>query len=229
MKLPVGGRLGGQEISSAISVKFVTNPLRVEDKDKLFELLEASKNENTKYFFVLNPNNQANPSKDMTVEQKMFRKFFYENSSFVDGEAIFAEITDPTLALEQLSIANEHQVVAVQNKNELSSFKDTTVDADGRTFKRQNNTIFNLDVEIMKLDRFRIEEFEVEFLKDKFNSKPNLNSDDLQEWAQQHEDDFHDSAFAHLSSFIEYTLINSSPMLFVQTLTALKFLRKYFR
>jgi len=81
----------------------------------------------------------------------------------------------------------------------------------------------------MKLDRFRIEEFEVEFLKDKFNSKPNLNSDDLQEWAQQHEDDFHDSAFAHLSSFIEYTLINSSPMLFVQTLTALKFLRKYFR
>ena len=105
--------------------------MRVGDKDKLFELLEASKNENTKYFFVLNPNNQANPSKDMTVEQKMFRKFFYENSSFVDGEAIFAEITDPTLALEQLSIANEHQVVAVQNKNELSSFKDTTVDADG--------------------------------------------------------------------------------------------------
>ena len=52
----------------------------------------------------------------------MFRKFFYENSSFIENQAIFAEITDPILAREELGLDNDHKIAAVQTKNELSSF-----------------------------------------------------------------------------------------------------------
>lgn len=55
---------------------------------------------------VLNPNNQQFPGKEMTLTQKMFRKFFYENSSFIESEAIFAEITNKKLALEALGLGS---------------------------------------------------------------------------------------------------------------------------
>jgi hypothetical protein len=29
----------------------------------------------------------------MDLAQKLFRKFFYENSSFIESEAVFAEVT----------------------------------------------------------------------------------------------------------------------------------------
>jgi len=61
----------------------------------LFELLEVNKESGKKYFFILNKNNQINPGKDMNIEQKMFRKFFYENSRFIEDDSVFAEITDP--------------------------------------------------------------------------------------------------------------------------------------
>ena len=49
----------------------------------------------------------------MTIEQKMFRKFFYENSSFIENEAIFAEITNEKVARDELGLADGRQVVAV--------------------------------------------------------------------------------------------------------------------
>ena len=49
----------------------------------------------------------------MSVHQKLFRKFFYENSSFMDSETVFAEITDPQLAKRALGIENANQIVAV--------------------------------------------------------------------------------------------------------------------
>jgi hypothetical protein len=51
----------------------------------------------------------------MNFEQKMFRKFFYENSSFIESETIFAEITNKSLAKEALGIENENQICTVQN------------------------------------------------------------------------------------------------------------------
>jgi hypothetical protein len=34
----------------------------------------------------------------MTFQQKLFRKFFYENSSFVDSEVKFLEVTNERVA-----------------------------------------------------------------------------------------------------------------------------------
>lgn len=87
-------------------VKFATNPIRIEDEDELFELFDGNRGQPIKYFLVLNPNNQSFPGKEMTLTQKMFRKFFYENSSFIESEAIFAEITDKKLALEALGLGS---------------------------------------------------------------------------------------------------------------------------
>ena len=58
-----------------------------------------------------------NPGKDMNVEQKMFRKFFYENSRFIEEDSVFVEITDPKIANECLGILSEHEIVAAINKN----------------------------------------------------------------------------------------------------------------
>ena len=40
----------------------------------------------------------------MTSEQKAFRKFFYENSTPIDGECVFAEITDENLVRDHLGL-----------------------------------------------------------------------------------------------------------------------------
>ena len=89
MKLPVGGRLSGQgvaAVSSQIPIKFVTNPLRIGTEDELFDLLDANRGQPIKYFFIVNRNDQKNPGREMNMQQKIFRKFFYENSSFMDSE-----------------------------------------------------------------------------------------------------------------------------------------------
>ena len=42
----------------------------------------------------------------MSIYQKLFRKFFYENSSFMETETVFAEITDKKLAKRALGLEN---------------------------------------------------------------------------------------------------------------------------
>ena len=118
MKMPVGGRFQqSTEVPSSIVVKFATNPLKIGTEDDLFELLDSNRNQPIKYFFIFNPNNQKFPAKQMNLTQKMFRKFFYENSSFMESETIFAEITDKKLAAEALGLRAQDKIIAVQNKN----------------------------------------------------------------------------------------------------------------
>lgn len=143
MKLPIGGRKEGLvNVSSSIPLKFVTNPIRIEDNEQLFELLDLNRGSPSKYFFILNQNNQRNPGKEMTVHQKLFRKFFYENSSFMDSETVFAEILDPKVAKNAFGIIDQNEIVAVQNSNSFSKFNDTK-------FKSQK--FFNLNLEISRL------------------------------------------------------------------------------
>ena len=143
MKLPIGGRKDGLvNVSSSIPLKFVTNPIRIEDNEQLFELLDLNRGSPSKYFFILNQNNQRNPGKEMTVHQKLFRKFFYENSSFMDSETVFAEILDPKVAKNAFGIIDQNEIVAVQNSNSFSKFNDTK-------FKSQK--FFNLNLEILRL------------------------------------------------------------------------------
>jgi hypothetical protein len=44
LKLPVGGKLSGEEVSANIPIKFITNPDRVNTEDELFDILDANKN-----------------------------------------------------------------------------------------------------------------------------------------------------------------------------------------
>jgi len=43
----------------------------------------------------------------------MYRKFFYENSSFVGDLAIFAEITSPRIAEKYLGVTGTDQIVVL--------------------------------------------------------------------------------------------------------------------
>ena len=47
----------------------------------------------------------------------MFRKFFYENSRFIEEDSVFVEITDPKIANEYIGITSDHEIVAAINKN----------------------------------------------------------------------------------------------------------------
>ena len=57
-----------------------------------------------KYFLIYNPL-PKNP-KNMSIQQKIFRKFFYENSSFINNEATFIEITNQRIA-KRIGIESE--------------------------------------------------------------------------------------------------------------------------
>ena len=117
----MGGRLSGEEVSSSIPVKFVTNPLQVSTEDELFDLLDANRNQPIKYFVMANTaSSKSDPAMEMTLEQKLFRKFFYENSSFIDSECVFVEITDLKVAEQCLGITGENQLIVVQNQNRYS-------------------------------------------------------------------------------------------------------------
>ena len=114
MKMPVGGRFEETtDVQSSIVLKFAANPLKIKDEDELFELLDGNRNQPIKYFFIWNPNNQLFPGKQMTLSQKMFRKFFYENSSYIESETVFAEITNKDLAEKALGLINQDTIIGV--------------------------------------------------------------------------------------------------------------------
>lgn len=50
--------------------------------------------------------------KDMTLQQKLFRKFFYENSGFIDYEVRFIEITNARVAAK-LGLDDDYTILAV--------------------------------------------------------------------------------------------------------------------
>ena len=56
----------------------------------------------------------------MSISQKMFRKFFYENSSFIESETIFVEISNSKLA-SKVGIKKD-KICAIQNENIYSKF-----------------------------------------------------------------------------------------------------------
>jgi len=69
------------------------NPAKIDNLDELYDAFEVNKDSNVKYLIIVNPRNHQSPS-DMSLQQKLFRKFFYENSGFMDSEVRFLEITN---------------------------------------------------------------------------------------------------------------------------------------
>ena len=96
-------------------MKLIANPAQIKGIDDLYDLIELNKGNPTKYLFIRRDS-------ALTLQNKMFRKAFYENSVMFDDMMIFAEIQNPRLAAK-LGIDRADQIVCVQNSNEYASFK----------------------------------------------------------------------------------------------------------
>lgn len=93
MKLPQSS--DGADV--AISSKFIQNVLQVGGSlDELYDLFDLHKGEAHKFVCMLK-DPRAEP-KDFSLQNKMFRKFFYENSAPVEDLLTFVEVTSPRLA-----------------------------------------------------------------------------------------------------------------------------------
>ena len=55
-----------------------------------------------------------------SIQQKIFRKAFYENGSLFSDMVIFAEISNPRIA-KKVGLDQDDQIVVCHNKNEFSS------------------------------------------------------------------------------------------------------------
>ena len=100
---------------SAIPFKFLMNPTKIDNLDDLFDALEVNRGNNVKYVMICNPGTHKSPA-DMTIQQKLFRKFFYENSSFIDSEVKFIEVTNERVAA-RVGLDSQERIVVMQNKN----------------------------------------------------------------------------------------------------------------
>ena len=94
----------------AISSKFIQNVIQVSDIDELYDLLDLHKGEAHKYAFMYKTANSE--PKSFSLQNKMFRKFFYENSAPVDDLITFVEVTSLRLAMK-LGLKQTDQVVIV--------------------------------------------------------------------------------------------------------------------
>jgi hypothetical protein len=56
----------------------------------------------------------------MSIQQKLLRKFFYENSANIEDLAIFAEINNVTTA-RKVGINRPDEMVVIQNSNQFTS------------------------------------------------------------------------------------------------------------
>ena len=62
MKMPVSN-----EIEAAISFRFMLNPTRIDNLDDLYDVFEANKGTNVKYFVMYNSNDHKKPA-DMNLQ-----------------------------------------------------------------------------------------------------------------------------------------------------------------
>ncbi|TNV85361.1 hypothetical protein FGO68_gene3696 [Halteria grandinella] len=210
MKMPVFDDGG------AIAFKFLQNPTKIDNLDDLYDAFEVNKGTNVKYLLICNPGTHASPA-DMSLQQKLFRKFFYENSTFLESECKFIELTNKRVAA-RIGLTSEDMIVAVQNRNELSPFSaDCSNCVD--TFK-----LMNLELESVKCEDVRQEVLEkkyARYLKDmskrEFEQEFLLGEERIEE------------TFGYLSKFIEDTLLTRPKFIYAQTSRMLKFYKNYLR
>jgi hypothetical protein len=98
------------------------NPAKINDLDELYDAFDVNKNSNVKYLIMVNnPRNRSSPA-DMSLQQKLFRKFFYENSGFMDSEVKFLEITNERVGA-RVGLTSDDRVMMVQNLNVFGRLK----------------------------------------------------------------------------------------------------------
>ena len=106
MKLP----MPKERPDPALGSKFIQSVIQVSSVDELYDLFDLHKDEPHKFVCMLkSPNSEP---KDFSLQNKMFRKFFYENSSPVDDVMTFVEIKSLGLAL-RMGLERFDQVIVV--------------------------------------------------------------------------------------------------------------------
>ena len=83
----------------------------------------------------------------MSISQKFFRKFYYENSGFIDSETVFFETTNEMLLPSK-------DIMALQNNNKYSTLQNNQI-----------HKIFNLEMEIKTFPTIDLKPVEVQFAK----------------------------------------------------------------
>lgn len=92
MKMP----LAKASADPSISFKFLQNPEKISNIDDLYELFELHRNEPHK--FVCMVKRAKSEPKNFTLQNKIFRKFFYENLAPAEDLMTFVEINSVHLA-----------------------------------------------------------------------------------------------------------------------------------
>lgn len=124
VKFPV---FKGDEVSRNIALKIIQNPSRVGDLEELYDIFEVNKGSNVKYLLCYNPIDQFKNPADMPLQAKLFRKFFYENSSFIETEFKFLEITNKRVAERAFGkeFTEDQQILIVQNVNPYGKLENS--------------------------------------------------------------------------------------------------------
>ena len=99
-----------------MSHRVIQNPAKVKDLDELYDAFEVNKGTNVKYVIMSNNPQTYATTSGMTLQQKLFRKFFYENSGFIESEVKFVEVTNERVAA-RIGIESQDRVYIMQNKN----------------------------------------------------------------------------------------------------------------
>ena len=99
MKLPQAR----ERADPALSFKFIENPVQVASVDELYELFDLHKNEPHKFVCMLRDTKLA--ANLFPLQLKLFRKFFYENSSPADDLVTFVEVSNARLG-EKLGLTS---------------------------------------------------------------------------------------------------------------------------
>lgn len=95
------------------------NPAKFDNLDDIYDAFEVNKGNNVKYVMICN--SETNIS-EMNLQQKLFRKFFYENSSFMDSEVKFIEVTNQRVA-ERIGLDSQDKIIIVQNVNPFGKMR----------------------------------------------------------------------------------------------------------
>lgn len=81
---------------------------RIESLDDLYDFLHLNKGLPVKYILTKIAQSKGKPT--LSLQNKLTRKFFYENSEPVDDLVLFGEIDNPRIA-QKIGLTNKDQIV----------------------------------------------------------------------------------------------------------------------
>ena len=131
----------------------------------------------------------------------LFRKFYYENSSYFDEETVFAEVSNKTLALQALGLSSDEEVLAVMNVNAYTSF--------GPEMKVKEHQFLNLPLQAVSFQAASLNQLHSRYLQAENPKNKSVQPEQLKEWVLNSDEVFSD-LFKQTQSFIEQSLTGSS-------------------